>query len=520
MHIPILKNLSFKFKQKRRRNFLKGLFCLSPDVVIEDSLVSTDVSPPPPLASVSNDVLTEDIPNRNIPRLLPELLDIICEHLHDDEDALKATSLVSRDWSYSSQRILLHSLDILYHTPSTLSKFIACLENSTNMSIFVRRLRVHGKNVWTTAAHSVAQVQRSHIDSIFTHLPSLQELDLSIVLIECGKLESESQPCNRYTLNKLRLRPTLPSTLEGIKKALSVLEMFSEIGQLELGSCILDHDSEELGEGIVGSIQFPRIRHLSFGRCRNDIDPFFLDLILPSIQKAAEVNPLSSLDWMCCHRPTPALQSFLNAVAPSLVELKFEIGPDHRAYWEKHITFLYKCTSLRRAVVPIWSCDLLAHHTPWSHALMVLQYLPRTVSEIEIQFTCIDDSGFPDSDSDMSFPERKFMRTLEEADWINMDVVLCRVCDSNFDVPKSVIFSCSGVRDDYIQGFQLTKIIQKGLHSFNQRRPLNIWHRPGTIGEYTKMIIPATIEEHLKFYVKGASAYDLARREKVNRWLG
>ncbi|KAL6302240.1 hypothetical protein BKA93DRAFT_403773 [Sparassis latifolia] len=360
-----------------------------------------------------------------VPRLPPELQDMIMDYLHDDKPSLLSCSLVCRCWIYSSRHHLLQSIYIIEgrwagHGVVQFASFLEELVKAGRDLLFiphVHELHVLGTNgdVHTLQVFERPNVSSCAIARILTRLSRLRGLELAGLQLQ--KSAQSNLPCSKaaFKLSKLSLAMVSGSGEESLEDFLSVLRLFRHVENLRLSGVELDVEDEDQ-EGVartLSSVELPK--DMSIRLLVLDSDSPGVNLLCELFRRVVAVGILQRLR-VTCHDlvDVAALGELINTTGVMDLELQLNpgvlqgIGGVTPVDWKAFQ--LSSCPYLKSIGFTIDSQDLdLVYHL-LNAQIDILSIIPSQVSIIIFIIYIYDGEAF--------------FNDVDKTDWARMDAVL------------------------------------------------------------------------------------------------
>jgi hypothetical protein len=206
---------------------------------------------------VSNRPHRASLCKAKVPRLPPELCDMIVDHLHDNKAALANCTLVCRSWLRAARYHLFDSIYIhLERDLDALEHFLAYLRSRPSVRTYVKDICFDG---FIETQDPPDTLDSAFLSSITELLPKVHTI--SLINCQWGKPKDTldtSQPPKQISLRSLYINSFVAES-ENVRNKLRILRHFSHIGHLHLANVWLGHfgfeeddvDDAEL-PGVIG----------------------------------------------------------------------------------------------------------------------------------------------------------------------------------------------------------------------------------------------------------------------------
>ncbi|TCD65524.1 hypothetical protein EIP91_002532 [Steccherinum ochraceum] len=266
------------------------------------------------------------------PKLAPELIDCIIDHLHDDRRSLKQCSLVAKLWLNSSYLHLFRS----QHLARGKHDFEVFLRHlmapSCRLRFYLRRL-VLDRDRGEKSSYS-DPVCKHFLQDVFGQLPRLKEFVCSLVLNGCNDACRWQLflPCPK-DLDHVTLLDVSLETLPPLSAHLDFLKLFGSIKYMDVLGSLVSSDTSPPDQmwpnnrALLPSIQelggmLTQLRIQSL-RCATHMP----DLLVPMICASSSVQTLSSLDLIFVDYEQSALYGMaIQKLGSTLTHLHLDIS--------------------------------------------------------------------------------------------------------------------------------------------------------------------------------------------------
>lgn len=340
-------------------------------------------------------------PSSGMPEFIPEIVDMIIDHLHDDKASLLTCSTVCRTWLPACRFHLFHTVtlnDIL--NKSLFGNFCSHLHNYTQIGPCVRELQVVG------ISGSPRCISLLDLGSLLAKLPNLHTLKLySVMWNTSNNLSTEC--FTSQALRTLHISNTkLPS---GVQAVLHIIELFPALEKFYMDYVYLPGQLSEvygtLSDLPDSDLPDRRLRTVSM-HASHLARPF-----LNYLQVTSSSRTLNTLSISSPPSDIEVLGCFLHDVGPQLRHLHLRFTFPSPCFHVSEGESWLLCSSDRplmtypssefwdnlgipmcldlesiRVFIPMRLCGEKTHGYScyWRHILNLVRKLPTNIRKVEV----------------------------------------------------------------------------------------------------------------------------------------